>query len=149
MTDDDFDAAWGRINDPAADPVAGDQPAAADAVSGGDGQGAGPPVRVTLLVKADRVPVAPWAQGWRIGSIGPVEGHVTLICEHDIDASPIAQLAAITGLLSTVKQAQLDVAWWAIQSRAPFPGEAVEEPDLAQQLSDFLIDSDEQRAAGD
>lgn len=79
----------------------------------------GPPVRVTFLVRADTVPVAPWAQGWRVGTIGPEGGHVTIVCEHDIDLSPVAQLSAVTGILGTLKQAQLEVVWWTIQARGP------------------------------
>lgn len=98
----------------------------------------GPAVRATFLIRADKVPVAPWAQGWRVGSIGPENGHVTLVCEHDIDRSPVAQLSAITGILGTIKQAQLDVVWWTVQTRGPLE---LDEPDLDAELRRLLDDA--------
>jgi hypothetical protein len=150
ISDDSFDSAWDRLAD--ADeptPATPTEGAAGEAPGGGGDQlvDPGPPIRVTMVLAADKVPVAPWAQGWRVGAIGPVEGHVTMLFEHDVSDSPVAQLAAITGLLGTIKQARLEVAWWAIQSRAPIPGEEPEAPSLDEQLSDFLISSDEQREA--
>lgn len=97
----------------------------------------GPPVRATFLIRADKVPVAPWAQGWRVGSIGPENGHVTLVCEHDIDLSPVAQLSAITGILGTLKQAQLDVVWWTMQTRGPLE---LDKPDMDSELRRLLAD---------
>lgn len=105
----------------------------------------GAPIRVTVVLRSESIPVAPWAQGWRIGAIGPAEGHVTLFCEHDIDVSPVAQLSAITGLLGTIKQARLDVAWWAIQSRGPI--EVEPQDDLDRELA-ALLDA-EARASDD
>jgi len=96
----------------------------------------GPPVRVTIVIRSETIPVAPWAQGWRIGALGPVDGFITLICEHDVELSPVAQLSAITGLLGTVKQAQLDLVWWAIQTRGPIEAPATD--DLDQELADLL-----------
>jgi hypothetical protein len=96
----------------------------------------GPPVRVTFLLRSDSVPVAPWAQGWRVGTIGPENGHVTLVCEHDIDLSPVAQLSAITGILGTLKQAQLEVVWWTIQARGPLELGTPDMDDELQQLLD-------------
>ena len=95
----------------------------------------GPPVRATFLVRSETVPVAPWAQGWRVGTIGPDGGHVTIVCEHDIDLSPVAQLSAVTGILGTLKQAQLDVVWWTIQTRGPLELAA---PDMDAELSKLL-----------
>jgi hypothetical protein len=97
----------------------------------------GPPIRATFVIKADRIPVAPWAQGWSVGALGPTpDGHVTLVCEHDMDASPVAQLSAITGILGTLKQAQLDVVWWAMQTRGPL--KEGEPEDLDRELGELL-----------
>jgi len=111
----------------------------------GDQPDPGPPIRVVMVVVADTVPVAPWAQGWRVGATEPADGHVTMLFEHDVHDSPVAQLAAVTGLLGTIKAAHLEVIWWTIQTRAPFPGEVPEEPtaNLEQQLSDFLLSQDD------
>ncbi len=112
---DDFDDAWGKMMSseaPAAPPD--DAPAVPEL---------GAAVQVTVVVRAERVPVAPWAQGWRIGSAGPVDGMVTMVFEHDVDDSPVTQLAAITGLWSTIKSARLDVVWWAIQTHAAVPSD--------------------------
>ncbi|MEO6867620.1 MAG: hypothetical protein ABI200_06330 [Gaiellales bacterium] len=107
MSDDDLnDDLWDKISGPT--PEEGDDDEN-DAAQGG--VDLGPPVRVTFLLRADKVPVAPWASGWRIGVIGPENGHLTLVCEHDIDLSPVAQLSAVTGILGTIKQARLDVVW--------------------------------------
>ncbi len=95
----------------------------------------GPAVRATFLIRAEKVPVAPWAQGWRVGSIGPENGHVTLVCEHDIDLSPVAQLSAITGILGTLKSAQLDVVWWTMQTRGPLE---LDKPDMDAELQQLL-----------
>jgi hypothetical protein len=138
-SEDDFDAAWDRLADSEseAQPSAEDQAAAA-------GIDVGPPIRVTVVIRAETVPVAPWAQGWRIAAAGPHDGLLSMLFEQDTDDSPVAQLAAVTGLLSTIKSAQLDLVWWAIQTRGPFPGE---EPtattDLDQELKDLLADSGE------
>jgi hypothetical protein len=105
----------------------------------------GPPVRATFLLKADKVPVAPWAQGWRVGSIGPENGHVTLVCEHDIDLSPVAQLSAITGILGTLKQAQLEVVWWTMQTRGPLE---LDKPDMDSELR-RLLDADGDDGTGE
>jgi hypothetical protein len=97
----------------------------------------GPPIRATFVIKSDKLPVAPWAQGWTVGAIGPTDdGHVTLVCEHDMDASPVAQLSAITGILGTLKQAQLEVVWWAMQTRGPLELNAVQ--DLDAEFGDLL-----------
>lgn len=95
----------------------------------------GPPVRATFLVRADKVPVAPWAQGWRVGTIGPENGHVTIVCEHDIDLSPVAQLSAITGILGTLKQARLEIVWWTMQTRGPLE---LDKPDMDDELAKLL-----------
>lgn len=110
MDEDELGDVWGSIGGPT--PVGSDE----DEVPVVD---MGPPVRATFLVRADKVPVAPWAQGWRVGTIGPEGGHVTIVCEHDIDLSPVAQLSAVTGILGTLRQAKLDVVWWTIQTRGP------------------------------
>lgn len=124
-TEDDFDAVWGRMTDPANAPDESTDPAGADGHMIDD---PGPPLRVTILIEAEKVPVAPWAQGWRVGAAGPSEGHVTMLFEHDIDASPVSQLAAVTGLLGTISAAQLKLVWWAIQTRGRFPGEPTTTP---------------------
>lgn len=143
-SDDDFDSVWGRMAD-------ADAPVAEDGVQPAEqGFDAGAPVRVTILLRADSVPVAPWAQGWRLAAAGPIDGHVTLAFEHDIDAEPVAQLAAVTGLLKTIRAAQLDIAWWAFQLRGPFPEEQrASPPDLEQQLSDFLLSTAQPSAEPD
>lgn len=141
--DDDIDDVWDKLNQPAPSGEGEDTMPEEDEEEYEEMEVAelGPPVRVTLLIKSDSVPIAPWAQGWRIGAIGPdVDGHVTLICEHDIDVSPVAQLSAVAGLLGSVKQAQLDLLWWAIQARAPFPGEAEPEKDIDDEFSELLGD---------
>jgi hypothetical protein len=129
--DDELDDVWDKVGGAAPD---ADETVGAD----GDDEGieVGPPIRVTIVVKADTIPVAPWAQGWSIGAIGPHEGHVTLVCEHEMDQSPVAQLSAITGILGTVKQAQLDLVWWAIQTRGPLEPPA--EDDVDAGLSKLL-----------
>jgi len=140
---DDFGDAWDRMSEQAAGP--GEM---GEGAEGDDGLvDAGPPVRVTLVLRAESIPVAPWAQGWAIRAAGPIDGHVTLLCEHDVHASPVAQLAAVTGLLSTVKQAQLQLEWWAIQTRAPLPGEHDAAPDLDQELAQLLEDRDDESEA--
>ena len=130
MDEGDIDDAWDRIGGPAPE---GDG-------DGGDGideeqlaAQLGPPIRATFVIKADKVPVAPWPQEWRVGSLGPQDGHVTLVAEHDMEASPVAQLSAITGILGTLKQAQLEIAWWAIQTRGPLGDEEAEDMDAALQ----------------
>jgi hypothetical protein len=147
-SDDDIDDVWDKLNHPTSGGPSGDGDRAdPDDMADSDEEleievaELGPPVRVTLLIKAATVPIAPWAQGWRIGAIGPdVDGHVTLICEHDIDLSPVAQLSAVAGLLGSVKTAQLDLLWWAIQARAPFPGEGTPEKDIDDEFSELLGD---------
>lgn len=97
----------------------------------------GPPIRATFVIRSEKIPVAPWAQGWSVGALGPTpDGHVTLVCEHDMDASPVAQLSAITGLLSTIKQAKLDLVWWAMQTRGPL--EDAEPDDFDRELGELL-----------
>lgn len=131
--DDELDDVWDKMSGPVPEqPEAGDEPDQPEVEIG-------PPVRVTLVIRAEKVPVAPWAQGWSVGSIGPSEGHVTLVCEHAIELSPVAQLSAITGLLGTVKQARLDLAWWAIQTRGPL--EPAEPDDFDQGLAQLLDDA--------
>ena len=126
------DDVWDKLSGPAPDLE----------TSGGDDAGTseeqvvvdmGPPVRATFVIRAEKVPVAPWAQGWRVGSIGPEGGHVTLVCEHDIELSPVAQLAAVTGILGTIKQAKLDVVWWTIQTRGPLELNAPDDMDAELQ----------------
>lgn len=131
MADDELDDVWDKLNDDSSGEASSDEAVVIEA---------GPPVQVTVVIRADRIPVAPWAQGWRVGAIGPDDGHVTLLFEHDIDATPVAQLSAITGLLATVKAARLELVWWALQARAPLPleGGASGEPDLDQELADLL-----------
>ena len=103
----------------------------------------GPPIRATFVIKSDRIPVAPWAQGWTVGALGPTpDGHVTLVCEHDMDASPVAQLSAITGMLGTIKHAQLELVWWAMQTRGPL--EEGEAEDLDRELGELLGGADGQ-----
>lgn len=127
---DDLDDVWDKMTEPRDDEDADAEEAEAEVVD------VGPPVRATFLVRADAVPVAPWAQGWRVGTIGPEGGHVTIVCEHDIDLSPVAQLSAVTGILSTLKQAQLDVVWWTIQARGPL--ELGEATDMDAELAKLL-----------
>lgn len=129
MTDDELDDVWDKLGGPAPEEVAGEEPEEA-AIE------IGPPLRVTFLVRADTVPVAPWAQGWRVGSIGPEGGHVTLVCEHDIDLSPVAQLSAVTGILGTLKQARLEIVWWTVQARGPL--ELNRPTDIDEELSKLL-----------
>lgn len=145
-SDGDIDDVWDKLTDDGrdddADAAGDDDTSSVEEVA----VDLGPPVRVTFVVRATGIPVAPWAQGWRVGALGPdADGNVTLICEHDIDLSPVAQLSAVTGLLGTIKQAQLDLVWWAIQSRGPFPGEHQETESLEQELADLL----EQRGDAD
>lgn len=133
MTNEDEDLGgdlWDRIGGPAPEPGSGD-----DHVEEQVTVDIGPPVRATFLVRSDKVPVAPWAQGWRVGTIGPENGHVTIVCEHDIDLSPVAQLSAITGILGTLKQAQLDVVWWTFQTRGPLE---LDKPDMDAELDKLL-----------
>jgi hypothetical protein len=107
----------------------------------------GPPIRVTFVIKSDKIPVAPWAQGWSVGALGPTpDGHVTLVCEHAMDASPVAQLSAITGMLSTIKQAHLDLVWWAMQTRGPL--EEPEAEDLDRELGELLGGMDGEAGSG-
>ena len=142
-TNDGFGAAWEKVADASGDDHAHGH-AGTDVEQGSD---PGPPIRVVMVIKTDVVPVAPWAQGWNIGVTEPVDGHVTMLFEHDVHDSPVAQLAAVTGLLGTVKAAQLEVIWWTIQTRAAFPGELDEQTaDLDQQLSEFLLSQDESDA---
>ncbi|MCW2950510.1 MAG: hypothetical protein JWN41_1523 [Thermoleophilia bacterium] len=147
-SDDDIDDVWDKLTD-------APDPGEAGPYQGADGGAepeaeeieivaVGAPVRVTLVIHADRVPVVPWAQGWRVGAIGPDEdGDITLICEHEIDRSPVAQLSAVTGLLGSIKGAQLELRWWAIQTRAPLPGEHPPEPTLDEELADLLDEQDD------
>ena len=136
MDDGDLDdELWGKLGG-AADDAASE--ADADPDEANLDVEVGPPIRVTFVVKADKVPVAPWAQGWRIGAMGPTDGQVMLVCEHDIDLSPVAQLSAITGLLGTIKQARLDVTWWAIQTRGPLETEGAGTDDLDDEFADLL-----------
>lgn len=137
---DELDDVWDRLG--GADPGEGTAADEQDAVAAVD---LGPPLRVTFVIRADKVPVAPWAQGWRVGTIGPEGGHVTIVCEHEIDLSPVAQLSAVTGLLGTVKQAQLDLVWWTIQARGPID---LGQPDIDSELSK-LLDRDPEEGGGD
>ncbi len=128
--DDELDDVWDKVGGAAPEP----EPDAAQVVD------MGPPIRATFILRADKVPVAPWAQGWTVGAIGPTpDGHVTLVCEHDLDASPVAQLSAITGILGTIKQAQLEVVWWAIQTRGPLELGGASE-DLDREFGELLGD---------
>jgi hypothetical protein len=136
MADDEFDAAWDRAMDPDSEPTDGDT----DEAAGEDPLAAEPPIRVTVVVRADSVPIAPWPQGWRVLVAGPMSGHVTLLFDHEIDVSPVAQLAAVTGLLAILKGARLEIAWWAIQARGPLPSDESDQPDLDQELADLLGD---------
>ncbi|MCW2926743.1 MAG: hypothetical protein JWM86_711 [Thermoleophilia bacterium] len=141
MQDDDDqdlgDDVWDKLGGPT--PAAGDgEPDTANQVV----VDVGPPVRATFVIRAERVPIAPWAQGWRVGSIGPEGGHVTLVCEHDIEDSPVAQLAAVTGLLGTIKQARLEVVWWTIQTRGPLELDAPP-TDMDAELRKLLGGDDE------
>lgn len=133
--DDELDDVWDKVGG-APEPEPEPEPE-------GEVVELGPPIRVSFVVRADRIPVAPWAQGWRVGAIGPTEdGHVTLVCEHDMDASPVAQLSAITGILGTLKQAQLDVVWWAMQTRGPLELGAT--PDLDAEFGALLEDREDE-----
>lgn len=145
---DDFDSAWDRMSSGAPDrdtsATAGESAEGGDDSDGEQTIEAGPPLQVSIVIKADKVPVAPWAQGWQVGSIGPIDGLVTMVFVHEIVDSPVAQLSAITGLLSTVKAAALEIVWWGFQARGPLPIDTVgdstdAEKDFDQQLSDFLI----------
>jgi hypothetical protein len=136
MDDDELGDVWDKVGGDAPEPDAADTGAEQVEVD------MGPPVRVTFIIKAERIPVAPWAQGWRVGAIGPEGGHVTLVCEHDIDLSPVAQLSAVTGLLGTLKQAQLEVMWWTIQSRGPLELGASGGDDIDAELQQLLEDAD-------
>jgi hypothetical protein len=129
------DELWGRIGGPAPQDPAGAPDGEHETPPEQPAIDLGPPVRATFLLRSDKVPVAPWAQGWRVGSIGPENGHVTLVCEHDIDLSPVAQLSAITGILGTLKQAQLEIVWWTIQTRGPLE---LDKPDMDAELSRLL-----------
>lgn len=131
--DDDLDDVWDKLSGPTPDPEPG-ATAPEDAAQAVD---IGPPLRASFLVRADKVPVAPWAQGWRVGAIGPENGHVTIVAEHDIDLSPVAQLSAVTGFLGTLKQAQLEVVWWTIQARGPLE---LDKPDMDAELERLLGD---------
>jgi hypothetical protein len=131
MDDDELGDVWDRVGGAAPDEL---PPPDEDEVQVVD---VGPPVRATFLVRSETVPVAPWAQGWRVGTIGPEGGHVTIVCEHDIDLSPVAQLSAVTGILGTLKQAQLDIVWWTIQTRGPLE---LDTPDMDAELSRLLED---------
>jgi hypothetical protein len=96
------------------------------------------------VVRADKVPVAPWAQGWQVYSAGPIDGMVTLIFEHEIDTNPAHQLAAVTGLLGTIQHARLDTVWWVIQTRGPLPigegGDGQQSGDSGNiSMGDFLL----------
>jgi hypothetical protein len=130
MDEDELGDVWGSIGGPTpeseADGADDDEVQVVDV---------GPPVRATFLVKSDKVPVAPWAQGWRVGTIGPEGGHVTIVCEHDIDLSPVAQLSAVTGILGTLKQAHLEIVWWTIQTRGPLE---LDKPDMDDELAKLL-----------
>ncbi len=130
--DDLGDELWDRIGGAAPDDASAGEGAEGDAQQAID---IGPPVRATFLLRSDTVPVAPWAQGWRVGAIGPENGHVTIVCEHDIDLSPVAQLSAITGILGTLKQAQLEIVWWTIQTRGPLE---LDQPDMDDELQQLL-----------
>jgi hypothetical protein len=134
MDDDLGDDLWSKIGGPTPDAPG---PDGADGTEGDESPAVdlGPPVRATFLLRVDKVPVAPWAQGWRVGSIGPENGHVTLVCEHDIDLSPVAQLSAITGILGTLKQAHLEIVWWTMQTRGPLD---LEKPDMDAELAKLL-----------
>lgn len=125
MDDDLGDDVWDKVSGPTPPPEHDEQPPV----------DIGPPVRATFLVRSETVPVAPWAQDWRVGTIGPEGGHVTIVCEHDIDLSPVAQLSAVTGILGTLKQARLDVVWWTIQTRGPLEPNAA---DVDAELSKLL-----------
>lgn len=129
MTDDELDDVWDKLGGPAPEGAAEEESEEASIEIG-------PPLRVTFLVRAEKVPVAPWAQGWRVGSIGPEGGHVTLVCEHDIDLSPVAQLSAVTGILGTLKQAKLEIVWWTVQARGPL--EINRPDDIDEELSKLL-----------
>lgn len=132
MSDDDLDDVWDRVGGPTPEPEAG-----ASAADDGEVVDLGPPLRASFLIRADKVPVAPWAQGWRVGAIGPENGHVTIVAEHDIDLSPVAQLSAVTGFLGTLKHAQLEVVWWTIQARGPLE---LGKPDMDAELQRLLED---------
>jgi hypothetical protein len=131
MDEDEFGDVWGKVGGPTPEGEDGDEAEDVQVVD------VGPPVRATFLVRSDKVPVAPWAQGWRVGTIGPEGGHVTIVCEHDIDLSPVAQLSAVTGILGTLKQAQLEVVWWTIQTRGPLE---LDKPDMDDELAKLLGD---------
>jgi hypothetical protein len=134
MSDEDLgDDLWNKIGGPTPDASAADESIGDDSEQ--PAVDLGPPVRATFLLRSDSVPVAPWAQGWRVGSIGPENGHVTLVCEHDIDLSPVAQLSAITGILGTLKQAQLEIVWWTMQTRGPLD---LDKPDMDAELAKLL-----------
>lgn len=125
---DDLDDVWDKVGGAAPEPEVDD----AEVVD------FGPPIRVTFVIRANSIPVAPWAQGWKVGAIGPTDdGHVTLVCEHDMEASPVAQLSAITGMLGTLKQAHLEIVWWAMQTRGPLE-ETGEPEDLDREFGDLL-----------
>jgi hypothetical protein len=129
MSEDDFDSAWERMSESAEEQSA-PQPEPLENV---------PPIRVIIVIRAEKVPVAPWARDWTIAAAGPMDGLLTMQFDHQMDDSPVAQLAAITGLLSTIKSAKLDLVWWTIQTRGPFPGEdGGPASDLDQELSDLL-----------
>lgn len=130
--EDDFDSVWDRMTDST------DAETQAPAPGPGPEIDLGPPIRVTMVIRAAAVPVAPWAQGWRIGALEPHDGHVTLMFEHEISDSPVAQLAAVTGLLGTVKAARLDIAWWLIHARGPLDDEQGEPADFDSEFAELL-----------
>ena len=132
MADDDIDDVWDRIGGAAGDGEAADP---AEAEAGPEAQQLPPPLLVTVVLATDTVPVAPWAQGWRIGAVGPQDGLVTLVCQHDQGDHPVAQLSAVAGLLNTIKQAKLEIVQWAIQVYGPI--ESAPE-DLDAELEDLL-----------
>lgn len=110
-SDEDLDDdVWSRLGGPPSDP---------EATGAEQEVEIAPPVRVTVVVRAAAMPVAPWPQGWRVGVLGPEDGKVMLVFEHDIDLSPVAQLSAVVGLLGVIKGAQLELSWWGIQARGP------------------------------
>lgn len=138
MDDDDLDDdVWDKLNGPAGDGVLPDGDDEDDDEIEVEVE-VGPPVRVTFVIRADKIPVAPWAQGWRVGALGPDNGQIMLVCEHDIDLSPVAQLSAVTGLLATLKAAQLDLVWWAVQTRGPLITDTLGVADLDSEFSDLL-----------
>jgi hypothetical protein len=149
--EDDFESVWSRMSEAEGDaPGAADGPATEQPMPPTPEQ-LGPPIRVTLVVESESVPVAPWAQGWRVGAVGPIEGHVTMLFEHDVDIDPAAQLSAIVGLLGTVKAARLKLVWWVVQTRGPIPTDEEDDAapaDLDQEFSDYLSGGSEDAPSG-